>query len=74
MGWRIFLMQNPLISSQSWPFPSQLFLHFSQDFDLIVLIGSLATGYALLDIKNNKQRGIELGMTLVTFPPPLSLG
>jgi len=40
-------MQNPPISSQSWPFPSQLFLHFSQDFSIIVLIGSLATGYPL---------------------------
>jgi hypothetical protein len=64
-GWHIVLKQNPPISPQSWPFPSHTFMQFNQDDNIIVLIGSLATGNPLchhnsLDIKENKQHDLEL--------------
>jgi hypothetical protein len=67
----IVLMQNTPVSPQSWPFPSQTLMQFSQDFNKVVLIDSLATGNPLchhktLDIEENNQHGLELQTTHVT--------
>jgi len=73
MGWHVVLTQNPPISPQYWPFPSHSFKQFSQDFNIIVLNGSLATGHPLChhntqDIKENSQHGLELRRTTYVRP------
>jgi len=64
MGWHIVVMQNPPLSPQSCPFPCQSFMKFSQDFSILVMIDSLASGNALcnhntLDIEGNSHHGHE---------------
>jgi hypothetical protein len=72
MGWCVVLMQNPPVSSQSWPFPSHIFTQFSEDFNVIVLTDSLATGnplchHNILDIEENNQHRHELQATHATL-------
>lgn len=72
MGWCVVLMQNPPVSSQSWPLPSHIFTQFSEDFNVIVLTDSLATGNPLchhntLDIEENNQHCHELQATHATL-------
>jgi hypothetical protein len=44
MGGRVVLLQNPPIFPQSWTFPLHASAKCSQDFNIVVLIDSLATG------------------------------